>query len=400
MAKKTIQFVLKDEYEKWLRDNSVKSTGAYCPQDEYKINDNDYLFLDIIGRFAKKNERFYVDALFQEWESFIEKTFKGKERSNHLSYLNKYKIFIENICNGKISLSTSDQDNSDQDNNDDEVLMSVRKSINKSRDGMKSLEMHLGEEDFIKLAIESSYFFSPILVEKRFNEIKDYICSKQTSDIIDPGVGKKCKVRYLPARYTAKEDANRVKIQNPSNDDGLVFFMHNSQPLCIIYQENARKKDKEDCSENTCGGGNGNARVCQLIKNRTGYALGEKADERDFKNCIISHIWGNAIDPRYFTNLWNIAIVPAWANHLLDKDEEGTLGSKLKATIQKIIIKLYKFDSYDVTTQHCYDWESIKMVKPTCKEEEVLHGNYQINTIDGIANKETLGTISRVPIIV
>ena len=166
MAKKVIQFVLKDEYEKWLPDHGVKSTGAYCPQDEYKCNGNGYLFLDIIGRFAKENECFYVDALFQEWKSFIEKTFKDKERSNHLSYLNKYKEFVDNICNGTISLSTSGQDN-----NDDTVLMSVRESINKSRDGMKSLEMYLGEEDFIKLAIESSYFFSPSLVEKRFKKI-------------------------------------------------------------------------------------------------------------------------------------------------------------------------------------------------------------------------------------
>ena len=349
------------------------------------------MFLDIIGRFAKEKERFYVDALFQEWKSFIEKTFKDKERSNHLSYLNKYKIFVDNIFNGTISLSTPDPND-----NYDKVLTSVRKSINKSRDGMKSLEMYLGEEDFIKLAIESSYFFSPDLVKKRFDEIKDYICKEQTKDIKDPGGGKGCKVHYLPARYTAKEDANGVKIQKRDND-GLVFFMHNSQPLCIIYQENARKKDKEDCSENTCGGGNGNTRVCQLIKRCTGYALGKQADERDFKNCIISHIWGNAIDPRYFTNLWHIAIVPAWANHLLDKDETGTLGSKLKATIQKIITVLYTFDSYDWESIK-YDWESIKMDVPTCNEEEVLHRNYHINTIDGIADKETLGRISRVSI--
>ena len=87
MAKDANQFIFRDEYEKWLLDNGVKSTGAYCPQDEYKCNGNDYLFLDIIGRFAKENECFYVDALFQEWKSFIEKTFKDKERSNHLSYL-------------------------------------------------------------------------------------------------------------------------------------------------------------------------------------------------------------------------------------------------------------------------------------------------------------------------
>ena len=386
MAKKNIQFVLKDEYEKWLLDNGVKSTGAYCPQDEYKCNGNDYLFLDIIGRFAKEKECFYVDALFQEWKSFIEKTFKDKERSNHLSYLNKYKIFVENICNGSISLSTSGQNN-----NDDTVLMSVRESINKSQDGMKSLEMHLGEEDFVKLAIESSYFFSPDLVGERFEEIKDYICMNKE---VDPAFDKEqYKVKFLPARYSSKEDAEDG-VHEPVVEEGKVYFklQNAAQRLCVIYQEGARGKNKE-CGGNTCGGGNGNARVCQLIKDSTGYDLGATTNKKHFRNFIISHIWGHAIDPRYFTNLWNIAIVPAWANHLLDKDETGTLGSAFKATIQKIIIDLYKLDD-----NNKYDWKSIEMDAPTFNEEEVLHGNYQINTIDRIADKETLGKISKVSI--
>ena len=395
MAKDANQFIFREEYEKWLLDLGVKSVGAYCPQDKYTCNDGrEFLFFDLIGVFAKENDRLYVNALFEEWKAFIENKNQNnlKTTLNRLSYLQKYRQFVETKVYGKKRLSEADNARFNEIlNNIDSVRESIDKSQNPKVDGMDSLIEYISTKQFIKLAIESSYFFSPSLVEKRFKEIKDYICKEQTKDIKDPGVGERCKVHYLPARYTAKEDANGVKIQNPDNG-GLVFFMHNSQPLCIIYQENARKKDKEDCSENTCGGGNGNARVCQLIKRCTGYALGDKADERNFKNCIISHIWGNAIDPRYFTNLWNIAIVPAWANHLLDKDEEGTLASAFKATIQKIITVLYKLDNYD--------WKSIEMDEPTCKEEEVLHGNYQINTIKGIADKETLGTISRVSISV
>lgn len=63
-----------------------------------------------------------------------------------------------------------------------------------------------------------------------------------------------------------------------------------------------------------------------------------------------------------------------------------------KQQIQKIIIDLYKLDNNN------YDWKSIEMDAPTFNEEEVLHGNYQINTIDRIADKETLGKISKVPI--
>lgn len=383
MAKDANQFIFRDEYEKWLLDNGVKSTGAYCPQDEYKCNGNDYLFLDIIGRFAKEKECFYVDALFQEWKSFIEKTFKDKERSNHLSYLNKYKIFVENICNGSISLSTSGQNN-----NDDTVLMSVRESINKSQDGMKSLEMHLGEEDFVKLAIESSYFFSPDLVVKRFEEIKEYICQQK---VVDPAFDKEqYKVKFLPARYSSKEDAEDG-VHEPVVEEGKVYFklQNAAQRLCVIYQEGARGKNKE-CGGNTCGGGNGNARVCQLIKDRTGYDLGATTNKKHFRNFIISHIWGHAIDPRYFTNLWNIVIVPAWANHLLDKDEEGTLASTFKATIQKIITELYDFDNLD--------WASIQMTPPSYNNKEVISGRYQINIIEQKSGNAPLGKISKVSI--
>lgn len=383
MAKDANQFIFRDEYEKWLLDNGVKSTGAYCPQDEYKCNGNDYLFLDIIGRFAKENECFYVDALFQEWKSFIEKTFKDKERSNHLSYLNKYKIFVENICNGSISFSTSAQNN-----NDAKVLMSVRESINKSQDGMKSLEMHLGEEDFVKLAIESSYFFSPDLVEERFEEIKDYICMNKE---VDPAFDKEqYKVKFLPARYSSKEDAEDG-VHEPVVEEGKVYFklQNAAQRLCVIYQEGARGKNKE-CGGNTCGGGNGNARVCQLIKDRTGYDLGATTNKKHFRNFIISHIWGHAIDPRYFTNLWNIVIVPAWANHLLDKDEEGTLASTFKATIQKIITELYDFDNLD--------WPSIQMTPPSYNNKEVISGRYQINIIEQKSANAPLGKISKVSI--
>ena len=383
MAKDANQFIFRDEYEKWLLDNGVKSTGAYCPQDEYKCNGNDYLFLDIIGRFAKENECFYVDALFQEWKSFIEKTFKDKERSNHLSYLNKYKIFVENICNGSISFSTSAQNN-----NDAKVLMSVRESINKSQDGMKSLEMHLGEEDFVKLAIESSYFFSPDLVGERFEEIKDYICMNKE---VDPAFDKEqYKVKFLPARYSSKEDAEDG-VHEPVVEEGKVYFklQNAAQRLCVIYKEGARGKNKE-CGGNTCGGGNGNARVCQLIKDRTGYDLGATTNKKHFRNFIISHIWGHAIDPRYFTNLWNIVIVPAWANHLLDKDEEGTLASTFKATIQKIITELYDFDNLD--------WPSIQMTPPSYNNKEVISGRYQINIIEQKSANAPLGKISKVSI--
>ncbi|MDY5369972.1 MAG: hypothetical protein SPG53_06335 [Prevotella sp.] len=389
MAKKASQFIFRKDYEKWLLKQGVKSVGAYCPQDKYKCNGKDYLYLDLIGVFAIENDRLYVNALFEEWKAEIDEKNNLKTTLNRLSYLQKYRQFVETIVYGKKRLSKEDNEILNEIRND---LSSVRNSINNSQnpkvDGMDSLIEYIKEEKFVKLAIESSYFFSPDLVAERFEEIKEYICQQK---VVDPAFDKEqYKVKFLPARYSSKEDG----VHEPVEEKGKVYFNlpNASQRLCVIYQEGARGKNKE-CGGNTCGGGNGNARVCQLIKDRTGYDLGTTTNKKHFRNFIISHIWGHAIDPRYFTNLWNIAIVPAWANHLLDKDETGTLGSAFKATIQKIIIDLYELDD-----NNNYDWKSIEMDAPTFNEEEVLHGNYQINTIDRIADKETLGKIRKKPV--
>ena len=201
------------------------------------------------------------------------------------------------------------------------------------------------------------------------------------------------EVKYLPARYTSKEDPTDAAdgVHECDQTVGIVYFKlpNASQRLCVIYQEGARGKNKE-CGTKTCGGGNGNTRVCQLIKDRTGYDLGTTTNKKHFRNFIISHIWGHAIDPRYFTNLWNIVIVPAWANHLLDKDEKGTLASTFKATIQKIITELYDFNNID--------WASIQMTPPSYNNKEVISGRYQINIIDHKSGNASLGKIWKKPV--
>lgn len=391
MAKKASQFIFRKDYEKWLLKQGVKSVGAYCPQDKYKCNGKDYLYLDLIGVFAKENERLYVNALFEEWKAEIDKKNYLKTTLNRLSYLQKYRQFVETIVYGKKRLSKEDNEIFNEILN---ALPSVRDSINKSQnpkvDGMDSLIEFIKEEKFVKLAIESSYFFSPELVKKRVDEIANYICKEEE---VDPAFDKNdINIKYLPARYSSKEKEDADDgVHEPVVEEGKVYFKlkNAAQRLCVIYQEGARGKNKE-CGGNTCGGGNGNARVCQLIKDRTGYDLGTTTNKKHFRNFIISHIWGHAIDPRYFTNLWNIVIVPAWANHLLDKDEKGTLASTFKATIQKIITELYDFDNID--------WASIQMTPPSYNNKEVISGRYQINIIDHKSGNAPLGKIWKKPV--
>ena len=391
MAKKASQFIFRKDYEKWLLKQGVKSVGAYCPQDKYKCNGKDYLYLDLIGVFAKENERLYVNALFEEWKAEIDKKNYLKTTLNRLSYLQKYRQFVETIVYGKKRLSKEDNEIFNEILN---ALPSVRDSINKSQnpkvDGMDSLIEFIKEEKFVKLAIESSYFFSPELVKKRVDEIANYICKEEE---VDPAFDKNdINIKSLPARYSSKEKEDADDgVHEPVVEEGKVYFKlkNAAQRLCVIYQEGARGKNTK-CGVNTCGGGNGNARVCQLINDRTGYALGATSDKKHFRNFIISHIWGHAIDPRYFTNLWNIVIVPAWANHLLDKDEEGTLASTFKATIQKIITELYDFNNID--------WASIQMTSPSYNNEEVISGRYQINIIDHKSVDAPLGKIWKKPV--
>lgn len=382
MANKASQFIFRKDYEKWLLKQGVKSVGAYCPQDKYKCNGKDYLYLDLIGVFAIENDRLYVNALFEEWKAFIENKNQNnlKTTLNRLSYLQKYRQFVETIVYGKKRLSKEDNEILNEIRNG---LSSVRTSINNSQnpkvDGMDSLIEYIKEEKFVKLAIESSYFFSPKLVKERVDEIKDYINMHKK---VDPAFSAgNYKVKYLPARYS---EANGGHERDESAGEVYFKLPNASQRLCVIYQEGARGKNKE-CGGNTCGGGNGNTRVCQLIKDRTGYDLGTTTNKKHFRNFIISHIWGHAIDPRYFTNLWNIVIVPAWANHLLDKDEKGTLASAFKATIQKIITELYDFNNID--------WASIQMTAPSYNNKEVISGRYQINIIDRKSGDEPLGKI-------
>lgn len=399
MAKDANQFIFRDEYEKWLLKLGVNSVGAYCPQDKYICDNKEYLFFDLIGVFAIGNDRLYVNALFEEWKAFIENKNQNNLKTvlNRLSYLQKYRQFVETKVYGKKRLSKADNERFNeflkaQPNGQPSVRDSVRDSINKSQnpkvDGMDSLIEYINTKQFIKLAIESSYFFSPDLVVERFDEIKDYIAMHK---VVDPAFAT-YDVKYLPARYSSKKKT-KDGVHERAETAGKVYFKlsNASQRLCVIYQEGARDKNKE-CGGNTCGGGNGNTRACHLINDRTGYDLGVKSAKKHFRNFIISHIWGHAIDPRYFTNLWNIVIVPAWANHLLDKDEEGTLASTFKATIQKIITGLYSFKDLD--------WASIQMTSPSYNVKEVIDGKYQINIIGRKPANAPFGKISKKSVLI
>lgn len=90
---------------------------------------------------------------------------------------------------------------------------------------------------------------------------------------------------------------------------------------------------------------NGNAAVDKLLKDLTGFYMKNRKNRKsNFINYNISHIWGRAFDPRYFTSLWNIALVPSFANSVLDKPESlngsYTIGAYLLNTLKAVLYKL------------------------------------------------------------
>lgn len=220
----------------------------------------------------------------------------------------------------------------------------INKGLLPKIDGIAKLASILGAAAFIKEAIEQSYFFSPDLVEARMQEL----CNK------------KCKQESVPARKSTK-DAGATCQTKDSNNSWIFKDNSLSNPIPIV-------RDKD-----------GNQAVRQLINEKTGYTVAQGKDSI-FQNYIISHIWGRAYDPRYFTNLWNIVIIPAWANSLMDKDSQaGTLASKLKATFMQICADLY-FKNIDNGL-----WGNLSMGKPKVQNpKDVVKQNFKLNIINGI----------------
>ena len=226
-----------------------------------------------------------------------------------------------------------------------------RNAINKPMlakiDGIVALANKIGENKFIKWAIEQSYFFAPIIVADRMNKLIKDLGNKTTP---------------LPARKTTKNDKDAEEGYSHSKMGGNIYYIEGNIKIPVTLSKDA------------------NDFVRSLISNETGFTVGAGKDNI-FQNYIISHLWGRAYDPRYYTNFWNIVLVPAWANSLLDKNgEEGSLASKLKATFMAISKKLYMAKGVN--------WNGLNMTEPQIpNNNDVRKGDYSIKILCKKDNK-------------
>ena len=304
-----------------------------------------YDFIDAVDSLLKEGDYLYARTIV-EGISYIAEKFKkaiiamtGTNTFNDkCSALKLFRKYLETDLSGLKVKGTY---------NNNTYRNAINKPMLAKIDGIVALANKIGEAKFIKWAIEQSYFFDPIIVADRMNKLIKDLGNKTTP---------------LPARKTTKNDKDAEEGYSHSKMGGNIYYIEGNIKIPVTLSKD------------------GNDFVRSLISNETGFTVGAGKDNI-FQNYIISHLWGRAYDPRYYTNFWNIVLVPAWANSLLDKNgEEGSLASKLKATFMAISKKLYMAKGVN--------WNGLNMTEPQIpNKDDVRKGDYSIKILCKKDNK-------------
>ena len=300
-----------------------------------------YDFIEAVDSLLKEGDYLYARTIV-DGMSYIAENIKkaiGKNTfNNKCSALKQFRKYLETDLSGLKVKGTY---------NNNTYRNAINKPMLAKIDGIVALANEIGEDKFITWAIEQSYFFDPIIVADRMNKLIKDLGNKTTP---------------LPARKTTKNDKDAEEGYSHSEMGGNIYYIEGNIKIPVTLSKD------------------GNDFVRSLISNETGFTVGAGKDNI-FQNYIISHLWGRAYDPRYYTNFWNIVLVPAWANSLLDKNgEEGSLASKLKATFMAISKKLYMAKGVN--------WNGLNMTEPQIpNKDDVRKGDYSIKILCKKDNK-------------
>ena len=359
---KTSSNVMISNFKEWLKGNGNLTQGSANSYISYLgvsynndlslvSTDNVYNYMDVIEQFYQAGDILYaVTVINNIIERINNLGTRLKALNDQRSALKKLRVFLhykrKNNVVDRTYLSKKNTNNPTSSTLDDTRDSFSKDSLDKI-DGFNELIVFLGEEKFIKSVIESSFFFDKKIVDDQRNDIF-----------------KKLGEQPIPARKTTKTQSGIPEVGVNTKIGNLDIYQINGCNIPVELD------------------GDGNEQVRKLIRSKTGYTISE--GNCIFKNYIISHIWGKAYDPRYFTNFWNIVIVPAWANSLLDKnsDDEDSIEYKLKETFKKICVKLYGLDD----PQFSEEWDDMAS-RMGATSNEKIHSNiskdstYQISVI-------------------
>ena len=371
---KTSSKVMISDFKVWLKGNgnltqrSANSYISYLGESHNSLlrlgpKNKVYDYMDVIEQFYKAGDILYavtvINNIIKRINNLRTRLLKElnnqcsalKKLNDQRSALKKLRVFLhykrKNNVVDRTYLSKKNTNNPTSSTLDDIRDSFSKYSLDKI-DGFNELIVFLGEEKFIKSVIESSFFFDKKIVDDQRNDIF-----------------KKLGEQPIPARKTTKTQSGIPGV-------GVNTKIGNLD----IYQING-------CNIPVKLDGDGNKQVRDIIEEKTGYTI-SSGKKCIFQNYIISHIWGEAYDPRYFTNLWNIVLVPAWANSLLDKnsDDEDSIEFKLKETFKKICVELYDLDA----PQFSEEWDDMASRMGATSNEKITsniskHPTYQISVI-------------------
>ena len=195
-----------------------------------------------------------------------------------------------------------------------------------------SLEKHM---------VENSIFICPDKVEEQMNDLMNLLRNQnQPNNYIKKGNSK------LPVRFS--EDAANVKY--------LDVFGNDLRPVITKKRIGNKVCKAQDVYTQIYPGAipsgvvpvspmsdyrgvsiiidyDGNDFVRTAIHRYTGVWVCENNRVNMLRNYVISHIWPDTADPFYFSSLWNVVIIPAHCNDIMDKDPKS---HHVVAAIQKL----------------------------------------------------------------
>jgi hypothetical protein len=230
---------------------------------------------------------------------------------------------------------------------------------------INSTGMGGSEEAFVKLAIENSYFFDPSLVNEQQKKLHNNICDLLAGRPADRVYARESTDKSIqPPEMKGKDNTNGKKRRY-----GMFVVPQTQQHIPIWI----------DSDGNRC--------VRDLIFDETGFTVSFGYDNY-FINFKISHIWGNAYDPRFFTSLWNIVLVPAWANDLLDKQNSTQpLAQKMINTYKAICEQIYD-------TPNKWGELGIQDIAQRSDNQSTVKKQYKIKIVNKIKDDDLIGRFS------
>lgn len=216
-----------------------------------------------------------------------------------------------------------------------------------------------------KHMVENSIFICPDKVEEQMNDLKHLLRKLNQPNEPNYYYIKKGKSKFdgntkLPVRFS--EDAANVKYLDVSGND--------LRPVIAKKKDGNKICKAQDVYTQIYPGAipsgvvpvtpmsnyfglpiiidyDGNDFVRTAIHRYTGVWVCENNRVNMLRNYVISHIWPDTADPFYFSSLWNVVIIPAHCNDIMDKDPKlHPIVASIQNLFRAICYQLYEPNNY------------------------------------------------------